>query len=318
MSEIKQYALDTIKAETEAVSHLADLLTDDFEGAVREILACRGKVVVTGVGKSGLVGQKIAATLASTGTPSIFIHPTEAYHGDLGVITPDDLVIAIANSGMTDEILRLVPYFERRGNVLISMTGNPGSTLAKHAKYNLNIAVDHEACPLNLAPTSSSTTTMVMGDALAVALIKLRNFKAEDYALYHPGGALGRRLLTKVSDVMRSDNLPCIGSHTVLGEAIIIISKARFGVAAIVEDDRLVGIITDGDIRRAMAKYKEQFLTTEVAAIMTTTPKTISPDERITVAEEIMRTNKIHSIIVTDPDRHVLGIVEFFNVSLMV
>ncbi|MDY3979589.1 MAG: KpsF/GutQ family sugar-phosphate isomerase [Tidjanibacter sp.] len=318
MSEIKQYALDTIKAETEAVSHLADLLTDDFEGAVREILACRGKVVVTGVGKSGLVGQKIAATLASTGTPSIFIHPTEAYHGDLGVITPDDLVIAIANSGMTDEILRLVPYFERRGNVLISMTGNPGSTLAKHAKYNLNIAVDHEACPLNLAPTSSSTTTMVMGDALAVALIRLRNFKAEDYALFHPGGALGRRLLTKVGDVMRSDNLPCISRHTVLGDAIIIISKARFGVAAVVEDDRLIGIITDGDIRRAMAKYQDKFLNTKAEEIMTATPKIIGPDERITVAEEIMRTNRIHSIIVTDPERHVLGIVEFFNVSLMV
>jgi len=318
MSKIREYAVDTINAECDAVHNLLNLLTDDFEGAVREILACRGKVVVTGVGKSGLVGQKIAATLASTGTPAIFIHPTEAYHGDLGVITPDDLVIAIANSGQTDEILRLIPFFERRGNVLISITGNPASTLAKHAKYNLNIAVEREACPLNLAPTSSTTTTMVMGDALAVALIKERRFAAEDYAVFHPGGALGRRLLTKVGDVMRSDNLPLISRDTVLGDAIIIISKARFGVAAVIENDRLAGIITDGDIRRAMAKYKEKFLETRAEEIMTTTPKIIHPEDRITVAEEMMRVNKIHSLIVTDADRHVLGIVEFFNVSLMV
>lgn len=316
MGNIKQYALDTIRNEGEAVLNLANLLTDDFEGAVKAILACRGKVVVTGVGKSGLVGKKIAATLASTGTPSIFVHPTEAYHGDLGMIQPEDLIIAIANSGQTDELLRLIPYFERHGNVVVSMTGNPASTLSKHAHYNLNIAVQREACPLNLAPTSSTTTTMVMGDALAVALIRERNFKAEDYAEFHPGGQLGRRLLTKVKDVMRSDHLPVLARDTELGKVIIAISESRFGIAAIVEDDRLIGVITDGDIRRAMAKYQADFLTTRADAIMSVRPKVIAPDVRIGQAEQVMRTNKIHSLIVVDNEEHVVGIVEFFNVSL--
>lgn len=317
MSQIKQYAVDTIHAEAEAIRGLTDLLTDDFEQAVHAILACTGKVVITGMGKSGIIGKKIAATLASTGTPSFFLHPGEAYHGDLGMISHNDVVLAMANSGQTDEILKLIPFLLYNGNVIIAMTGNPESTLAKHAKYHLNIAVSREACPLNLAPTSSTTAMLVMGDALAVALIKVRNFQAEDYAVFHPGGSLGRRLLTKVRDVMRKDNLPCVSKTMPLGEVIIAISDARLGIAAIVEEGKLIGVITDGDVRRAMAKYKERFFNIEAQEIMTRNPKTIMPDVRITVAEEMMRVHKIHSVVVVDEQGAVTGVVEFFNVSVL-
>lgn len=194
MSQIRQCAVDTIHAEADAVSRLATLLTDDFEGAVRAILACTGKVVVTGMGKSGLIGKKIAATLASTGTPAFFLHPGEAYHGDLGMISRNDIVLAMANSGQTDEILRLIPFMQRNGNRIIAMTGNPESTLAKNAHYHLNVNVTREACPMNLAPTSSTTAMLVMGDALAIALIRERNFRPEDYAVFHPGRQPGTPL----------------------------------------------------------------------------------------------------------------------------
>lgn len=316
MSAIKENAIQTIRLEADAVANLANLLTDDFEGAVRAILACTGKVIITGMGKSGIIGKKIAATLASTGTPSFFLHPGEAYHGDLGMIESRDVLLAIANSGQTDEVLKLIPFLQYNKNVVIAMTGNPDSTLAKHAHYHLNIAVSAEACPMNLAPTSSTTAMLVMGDALAVALIKERNFQAEDYAVFHPGGSLGRRLLTKVRDVMRKENLPCIPETTLLGDVILAISDARVGIAAVVKEGKLVGVITDGDIRRAMAKYKEQFFSTPASEIMTRTPKTIPADERVVVAEEMMRTHKIHSIVVTTPENEVVGIVEFFQISI--
>lgn len=308
--------MHTINTEADAVRHLLTQLTDDFEKAVKAILASDGKVIVTGMGKSGIIGKKIAATLASTGTPSFFMHPGEAYHGDLGMIEPRDVVIAIANSGQTDEILKLIPFFEHNKNVVIAMTGNPESTLAKHAHYHLNIGVEREACPLNLAPTSSTTATLVMGDALAVALLTERNFKAEDYAVFHPGGSLGRRLLTRVQDVMRHDNLPLVDKTTTLGDVIIAISDARLGIAAVVENGKLIGVITDGDVRRAMAKYKAEFFNIQAQEVMTRTPKTILPDQRIVVAEEMMRNYKIHSIVVVNEANEVVGIVEFFNVSL--
>ncbi len=316
MSDIKASAIHTINTEADAVRNLVNELTDDFEKAVKAILASDGKVIVTGMGKSGIIGKKIAATLASTGTPSFFMHPGEAYHGDLGMIESRDVVIAIANSGQTDEILKLIPFFEHNKNVVIAMTGNPESTLAKHAHYHLNIGVEREACPLNLAPTSSTTTTLVMGDALAVALLTERNFKAEDYAVFHPGGSLGRRLLTRVQDVMRRDNLPLVDKTTTLGDVIIAISDARLGIAAVVEDGKLIGVITDGDVRRAMAKYKAEFFNIQAQEVMTRTPKTILPDQRIVVAEEMMRNHKIHSIVVVNEANEVVGIVEFFNVSL--
>ena len=390
MSQIKQYAIDTFNAEADAIRNLSNLLTDDFDQAVEAILVCTGKVVVTGMGKSGIIGKKIAATLASTGTPAFFLHPGEAYHGDLGMISKNDVVLAIANSGQTDEVLKLIPFMQNNGNTIIAITGNPQSTLAKNAHFHLNINVGREACPLNLAPTSSttamlvmgdalaiansgqtdevlklipfmqnngntiiaitgnpqstlaknahfhlninvgreacplnlaptsSTTAMlVMGDALAIALMKMRNFKAEDYAVFHPGGSLGRRLLTRVRDVMRKDGVPCVPKTMTLGEVIIAISDARLGIAAVVENGKLIGVITDGDVRRAMAKYKENFFRIEAQEIMSRNPKTISPDVRITAAEEMMRVNKIHSIIVVDDAGAVAGVVEFFNVSVL-
>ena len=315
-NQIKQYAIDTFEAEAAAVRNLSNLLTDDFAKAVEAILKCTGKVVVTGMGKSGIIGKKIAATLASTGTPSFFLHPGEAYHGDLGMISSNDIVLAIANSGQTDEILRLIPFMQNNGNTIIAMTGNPESTLAKNAHLNLNIAVEREACPLNLAPTSSTTAMLVMGDALAIALMKVRGFRAEDYAVFHPGGSLGRRLLTRVKDVMRKDAL-CVPKTMTLGDVIIAISDARLGIAAVVEDGKLIGVITDGDVRRAMAKYKERFFSIQAEEIMSRTPKTISPEARITAAEEMMRVHKIHSIIVTDDNSADVGVVEFFNVSVL-
>ena len=315
-NQIKQYAIDTFEAEAAAVRNLSNLLTDDFAKAVEAILKCTGKVVVTGMGKSGIIGKKIAATLASTGTPSFFLHPGEAYHGDLGMISSNDIVLAIANSGQTDEILRLIPFMQNNGNTIIAMTGNPESTLAKNAHLNLNIAVEREACPLNLAPTPATTARLVMGDALAIALMKVRGFRAEDYAVFHPGGSLGRRLLTRVKDVMRKDAL-CVPKTMTLGDVIIAISDARLGIAAVVEDGKLIGVITDGDVRRAMAKYKERFFSIQAEEIMSRTPKTISPEARITAAEEMMRVHKIHSIIVTDDNSAVVGVVEFFNVSVL-
>ena len=315
-NQIKQYAIDTFEAEAAAVRNLSNLLTDDFAKAVEAILKCTGKVVVTGMGKSGIIGKKIAATLASTGTPSFFLHPGEAYHGDLGMISSNDIVLAIANSGQTDEILRLIPFMQNNGKTIIAKNGNPESTLAKNAHLNLNIAVEREACPLNLAPTSSTTAMLVMGDALAIALMKVRGFRAEDYAVFHPGGSLGRRLLTRVKDVMRKDAL-CVPKTMTLGDVIIAISDARLGIAAVVEDGKLIGVITDGDVRRAMAKYKERFFSIQAEEIMSRTPKTISPEARITAAEEMMRVHKIHSIIVTDDNSAVVGVVEFFNVSVL-
>lgn len=315
-NQIKQYAIETFEAEAAAIRNLSTLLTDDFAQAVKAILGCTGKVIVTGMGKSGIIGKKIAATLASTGTPSFFLHPGEAYHGDLGMISSNDIVLAIANSGQTDEILRLIPFMQNNGNTIIAMTGNPESTLAKNAHLHLNISVEREACPLNLAPTSSTTAMLVMGDALAIALMKVRGFRAEDYAVFHPGGSLGRRLLTRVKDVMRRDAL-CVPKTMTLGEVIIAISDARLGIAAVVEEGKLIGVITDGDVRRAMAKYKERFFSIQAEEIMSRTPKTISPEARITAAEEMMRLHKIHSIIVTDDHSAVVGVVEFFNVSVL-
>lgn len=317
MNKVRQYAIDTLLLESKAVSELIDLLTDDFEKAVEAMLSCTGKVIVTGMGKSGLVGKKIAATLASTGTPSFFLHPAEAYHGDLGMISSNDVILALTNSGQTDEILKLIPFFEHNKNIVIAMTGNPESTLAKHSHLHLNTKVEQEACPLNLAPTSSTTAMMAMGDALVVALIKQRDFKDGDYAVFHPGGSLGKRLLTRVRDVMTKDNLPIVPRTMPLGEVIIAISNARLGIAAIVDEGKLIGVITDGDVRRAMSKYKETFFNIKAQEIMSSTPKTIKESERIAVAEQMMRQNKIHSIIVLNEHSEISGVVEFFNVSVL-
>ena len=313
MSPIKESALNTFRAEAEAVQSLAGQLTDDFEKAVRAILATLGKVIVTGMGKSGLVGRKIAATLASTGTPSFFLHPGEAYHGDLGMIEAGDIVLALSNSGQTDEVLRLIPYLQECGNTVIAMTGNAGSTLAKNSTYHLDVSVKSEACPLSLAPTCSTTAQLAMGDALAVALMNERGFRAEDFARFHPGGSLGRRLLTRVGDVMRSEHLPTASPSSRLGEVIITISDARMGVAVILDEGKIAGIVTDGDVRRAMLKYGARFFDITADEIMTRTPKTVSVADRLTDAEQLMQDNKIHSLIVVDRDGKLAGIVELYD-----
>ncbi len=315
MNEIRESALNTFRAESEAIAGLAEQLTDDFERAVEAIIACRGKVIVTGMGKSGLIGRKIAATLASTGTSSFFLHPGEAYHGDLGMIERGDTVLALSTSGQTDEVLKLIPFLQNNGNVIISITGNPSSTLARNSAFHLNSAVKHEACPLSLAPTSSTTAMLAMGDALAVALMHARDFKAEDFARFHPGGSLGRRLLTKVRDVMRRDNLPTVSPRMKLGDVIIAISNARMGVAVVTEDGEIKGLVTDGDVRRAMLKYRDRFFDTAVEEIMTRTPKKISEDDRVTDAEELMQNHKIHSLLVTAPDGKLAGIIELYDLK---
>jgi len=316
MSEIKQNAINTFEIEAAAIYNLASLLTEDYEKAVLAIRNCRGKVIVIGMGKSGLIGSKIAATLSSTGTPSFFLHPAEAYHGDLGMISKNDIILAISNSGQTDEILKLIPFLEENGNIIISMTGNSQSTLATHSNFHLNVAVKEEACPLRLTPTASTTAALVMGDALAISLMKERNFKAEDFARYHPGGNLGKHLLTKVKDVMKKDNLPIVPPYMTISEIIFIISKSRLGLAVVIENNKITGVVTDGDVRRAMEKDQKGFLHLKAEEIMSKAPKMITPDARIKEAEEIMRSNKIHSLIVNNPACELVGILELYDVSV--
>ncbi|UKK49412.1 KpsF/GutQ family sugar-phosphate isomerase [Prevotella sp. E9-3] len=308
----KEYGIQCIKDEAQALLDLIPKMDDEFEKAVNLMLNCKGKVIVTGVGKSGHIGAKIAATLASTGTPSFFINPLDVYHGDLGVMTHDDVVIAISNSGATDELLRFIPMVLHMQIPIIGMTGNPTSLLAKYSTCHLNVSVSHEACPLNLAPTSSTTATLAMGDALAVALMEARHFRPQDFAHFHPGGELGKRLLTTAFDVMRSDDLPILPPQMHLGEAIIHVSKGKLGLGIAEENGRIVGIITDGDIRRAMEKWQEKFFDRTVSDIMTRTPKIVKPETKITEIQQIMQQHKIHSVLVIDKDR-LVGVVDSYS-----
>ena len=281
-----------------------------FDDAVELIMQCQGKVIVTGVGKSGHIGAKIAATLASTGTPSFFINPLDVYHGDLGVMSQGDVVIAISNSGQTDELLRFIPMVLHMEIPIIAMTGNPESLLAKYAKCHLNVSVEKEACPLNLAPTSSTTATLVMGDALAVALMERRNFQPQDFAQFHPGGELGKRLLTKAQDVMLTENLPLLTEDMHLGEAIILVSKGKLGLGVAIKGGRIGGLINDGDIRRAMEKWQAAFFDHTVGDIMTREPKTVGPQTKIAEVQKTMNKYKIHNVLVVDNGNHLLGIVD--------
>jgi arabinose-5-phosphate isomerase len=315
MNNIIISAIKTIEIESEAISELANQLTDDYVKAVQTIFRCTGKVIVTGMGKSGLIGMKIAATLASTGTPSFFLHPGEAYHGDLGMISKDDVILTISNSGQTDEILKLIPFLEENGNIIISMTGNPDSTLAHHSHIHLNIAVKEEACPLNLAPTTSTTAAIVMGDALAISIMQERNFKAEDFARYHPGGNLGYKLLTKVKDIMRKDNLPTVQPSTTIGEMIFVISKARMGLAVVIEEGLIKGIVTDGDIRRQMEQDSANFINNSAEYVMTSHPKVISPEASISEASQKMHQYNIHSLLVTYDNNILIGIIDINDIA---
>ncbi len=306
----REYAIQCIKDEAQAVLDLIPQMDEAFDQAVELIMQCHGKVIVTGVGKSGHIGAKIAATLASTGTPSFFVNPLDVFHGDLGVMSKGDVVIAISNSGQTDELLRFIPMVLHFGIPIIAMTGNPKSLLAKYSSCHLNIYVSKEACPLNLAPTSSTTATLVMGDALAVALMERRNFQPQDFAQFHPGGELGKRLLTTAQDVMKTTDLPILDADMHLGEAIILVSKGKLGLGVAMSGHQIAGLITDGDIRRAMEKWQAEFFNRTVGDIMTRQPKTVSAQAKISEIQRIMNDNKIHSVLVTDDDRHLLGIVD--------
>ena len=306
-------AIQCFKDEAQAVLGLIAQLDDSFAKAVSLMYECKGKVIVTGVGKSGHIGAKIAATLSSTGTPSFFINPLDVFHGDLGVMTPDDVVLAISNSGQTDELLRFIPMVLHMQIPIIGMSGNPESLLAKYSTCFLNVAVEKEACPLNLAPTSSTMAQMAMGDALAVALIDKRGFQPRDFAQFHPGGELGKRLLTTARDVMRSDDMPVLPPEMHLGEAIILVSKGKLGLGIAEVGGRVVGLITDGDIRRAMEKWQAEFFDRTVSDIMTRTPKTVRPDTKIAEIQGIMNKYKVHSVLVIDDDNRLLGVVDHYS-----
>ena len=307
---MRDIAIQCIKDEAQAVLDLIPQLDENFDRAVDLVLSCHGKVIVTGVGKSGHIGAKIAATLASTGTPSFFVNPLDVFHGDLGVMSKGDVVLAISNSGQTDELLRFIPMVLHMQIPIIAMSGNPQSLLAKYATCHLNVSVRKEACPLNLAPTSSTTATLVMGDALAVALMEKRHFQPQDFAQFHPGGELGKRLLTTAQDVMLTDNLPILSAAMHLGDAIILVSKGKLGLGVAIADGRIEGIITDGDIRRAMEKWQKEFFSHTVGDIMTRQPKTVGVETKISEIQKIMNKHKIHSVLVVDPDSHLLGIVD--------
>ena len=311
--EVKDYAIQCFKDEAAAVLGLTEKLDDKFEQAVELMYDCKGKVIVTGVGKSGHIGAKIAATLSSTGTPSFFINPLDVFHGDLGVMTPDDVVLAISNSGQTDELLRFIPMVLQMHIPIIGMSGHPDSLLAKYSTCHLNVGVEKEACPLNLAPTSSTMAQLAMGDALAIALIEKHNFQPRDFAQFHPGGELGKRLLTTAQDVMRTEDMPILPPEMHLGEAIILVSKGKLGLGIAMVNDKIEGLITDGDIRRAMEKWRAEFFDRTVSDIMTRTPKTVKADTKITEIQKIMNKYKVHSVLVVDDDNHLLGVVDHYS-----
>jgi arabinose-5-phosphate isomerase len=306
--DLIQSAQCTIRLEIEAVEGLLAHIDADFVSACEMILQSKGRVVVVGMGKSGHIGKKIAATLASTGTPAFFVHPAEASHGDMGMITGADIILALSNSGTTSEIVTLLPLIKRLGIKLISLTGNPDSTLAKAADVNLNARVEKEACPLNLAPTSSTTAALVMGDALAVALLDARGFTAEDFAFSHPGGALGRRLLLKVEHVMHTGaELPFVARGTPLRDSLMEMTRKGLGMTAIIETDgRLAGIFTDGDLRRTLDRDVDLRQAT-IDEVMTVHGKTVRPEMLAAEALKIMEDNKIGALIVVDGNDHPIG-----------
>lgn len=311
-SSILDIAKESLTEQARALENMAAGLGGEFEKAVQLILQTRGRVVVCGMGKSGLVGHKIMATFASTGTPSFFMHPAEAFHGDLGMLTNDDLLILISYSGETEEIINLLPSLKYFGNTIISMVGDMQSTLAKHSDVILSVKVEREVCPNNLAPTTSTLATMGMGDALAVALIKQRNFQPEDFARYHPGGSLGRRLLTRVGDIMHRDELPVAGPDVLLKDAVLVMSEGRLGLVVVLENNQIQGIVTDGDLRRAIVDQVDLNLS-KITDIMTTEPACITPEMMLVDAEAMMLERKIKALIVTNRDNNMVGILEIFD-----
>lgn len=305
-------AKDTILLESNAIANLANLLNSSFTDAVNFIFNSKGRVIVTGIGKSANIATKMVATFNSTGTPAVFMHAADAIHGDLGNVQDDDVVICISKSGNTPEIKVLVPLIKNYNNKIIAITGNPDSFLGKNADFLLNSFVDKEACPNNLAPTTSTTAQLVLGDALAVCLLELRGFTSSDFAKYHPGGALGKRLYLRVSDLIKNNELPKVKSTDKVTQVIVEISEKRLGVTAVVDNDKIAGIITDGDIRRMLSKTtKIDELT--AADIMSTTPKTIDVDAMAIEALDTLENNNITQILVTDADNNYVGVVHLHD-----
>ena len=314
--EILDIAREALQIEADALLRIKRDLGDDFLRAVETILACKGKVIMTGMGKSGLVAKKIAATLASTGTPSFYLHPGEAFHGDLGMISNEDIVLALSYSGETDEVLKIVPFLHENGNTLISMTGNKESSLAKNSNIHLDVAVEREACILHLAPTSSTTAQLALGDALACALMKLRNFSSMDFARLHPGGSLGRRLLMTVGNVMRKHDLPVVDEQTSASEMIHAISKGGLGLIVVQRDEEILGIVTDGDIRRAMESRQAAFFDIHPMDIASRSPKSIAPTEKLIEAEKMMTEHKVNSLLVVDDAKRLVGVIQIYDIKL--
>jgi arabinose-5-phosphate isomerase len=287
--------------EGEQLKFVSNKVDADFSSAIDVILNCEAKVIICGMGKSGIIGKKIVATFASTGTPSFFMHPGEAYHGDLGMVSPDDIFIALSNSGETDEVVKLIPFLKDNGNTLISMTGNPQSTLAQSSNFHLDVGVQKEACPLQLAPTSSTTAALVMGDALAVTLMKARDFKPENFARFHPGGSLGRRLLSRVENEMVTDNLPLLSTNASSTEVISTISQSGLGLAIVMVEGK-AHVITDGDLRRAIGKHRNGFFDLTASNMMVSNPVSVIVGTRIDDALQLMESRSVNAVLVMDND----------------
>ncbi len=304
-----------VAEEAEALAALASRLDGEFAQACRTILACRGRIVCTGMGKSGHIARKIAATLASTGTPAFFMHPGEASHGDLGMVTERDVVLALSYSGESDEILMIAPALKRMGVPLVAMTGRPSSSMAQLADVHLDVSVPSEACPHNLAPTTSTTASLALGDALAVAVLEARGFTPEDFARSHPAGALGRRLLLTIRDVMHAgDDVPRVDAGASIAQALVVMSRGRLGMTAVVDaDDRLVGVFTDGDLRRALDNPALDVRADAVSKVMGRSPKTIAPDELASAAVHAMEEHKVNALVVVDGERKVVGALNFID-----
>ena len=310
---MKEIAKRVFDVEIESLRFVADSIDEEFNRVVEAILNTTGKLVVIGIGKSGIIGKKISATLSSTGTPSFFLHPGEAFHGDLGMVGTDDMVILISYSGETDEVLKLIPFLNWNKNTIIGITGNPNSTVAKNSNYHLNINIKQEACPLALAPTSSTTAALVMGDALAVALMESRQFQQEDFARFHPGGSLGRKLLIKVKDLMRTDNLPFINEGATFTELLLRMSEGRLGMVIVGDAADVRGIVTDGDLRRALVREPDTSKHT-VLDMMTPNPVFIEETEFINRAEQLMMDKKITTILVgSRSQRNISGVYQIYN-----
>ena len=306
-------AKEVFAIEAQTISDLGKKLNADFSQSIELILRTKGRLVVSGIGKSGHIGAKIAATLASTGTPSFFMHPSEALHGDLGMLTADDTLLAISNSGESEEILKIIPAIKKRGIKLIAMSGNLNSTLAKQADFVLDISVQKEACPLQLAPMSSTTATLAMGDAIAAALMKERGFKPDDFALFHPGGSLGKKLLTRVQDVMVK-NIPKVREDTLFNELIDVMTSGKLGLCLVMNGEKLVGVITDGDLRRALKANDKPRFDFTASEIMSKNPKVIEAEAMATQAEELMIKHKIKELPVSNKGK-IVGIVQLYDIG---